>query len=256
MRTVAVMLMALAAYGAPRDESGIVDRTLHDLRRASWNGRLDGHERNHFNSASKELEKFQDRWRDGRFDTGRLDKAIDSLRHLANAIASIHATAASWRATWRPFATSGRAAATGDRTRAAARVGRDKTRYTSAEERSSGDESPDGGPGVGHRAARWSAARGEPRGRRRLWRAAAERSLRAEPQRSHARTTPTPSCRASRSRRRNRSARTASRISPARNSPRRSRSTSASRTQRASGTGGSSRRKRRNRRKRRLGKRP
>ena len=85
MRTVAVMLMALAAYGAPRYESGIVDRTLHDLRRASWNGRLDGHERNHFNSAVKELEKFQDRWRDGRFDTGRLDKAIDSLRHLANA---------------------------------------------------------------------------------------------------------------------------------------------------------------------------
>ena len=101
-----MMLIALAAYGAPRDDdygrrgrdrgsyepgygpsygSGVVDRTLLDLRRAASNARLDGHERSHFNSAVKELQKFQDRWRDGRFDTGRLDKAIDSLRHLANA---------------------------------------------------------------------------------------------------------------------------------------------------------------------------
>lgn len=102
MRTIAVMLIALAAHAAPRDNdhdrrgrdrgrygpgysSTIVDRTLQDLRRATWNGRLDGHERGHVNRAVKELERFQDRWRDGRFDTGRLDKAIDSLRHLANA---------------------------------------------------------------------------------------------------------------------------------------------------------------------------
>ncbi len=106
MRTVAVILIAVAAWAAPGDDdygrrgrdrgsygpsygpgygSGIVDRTLQDLRRTGWNGRLDGHERGHFNSAIKELEKFQDRRRDGRFETKHLDKAIENIAHLAYA---------------------------------------------------------------------------------------------------------------------------------------------------------------------------
>lgn len=89
------MLIALGAWAAPRDHdygrygpgysATIVDRTLQDLRRAASNARLDGHERKHFHGAMKELEEFQDRWRRGRFETKHLDKAIDNLRHLANA---------------------------------------------------------------------------------------------------------------------------------------------------------------------------
>ncbi len=83
MRTVAVMLMALAAYSAPGP--AIVERTLHDLRRAAMTARLDGHERKHFHEAARELEKFQDRWRGGRFETRHLDKAIENIAHLAYA---------------------------------------------------------------------------------------------------------------------------------------------------------------------------
>jgi hypothetical protein len=62
-----------------------VERTLHDLRRASMAARLDGHERKHFHEAAKELEKFQDRWRGGRLEMKHLDKAIENIGHLAYA---------------------------------------------------------------------------------------------------------------------------------------------------------------------------
>ena len=55
-----------------------------DLSRASANSRLDGHERDHFNKAQQSLDEFQSRWSQGRFDTGRLDKAVSSMQHLVN----------------------------------------------------------------------------------------------------------------------------------------------------------------------------
>ncbi|HWQ52766.1 MAG TPA: hypothetical protein VN442_03720 [Bryobacteraceae bacterium] len=62
-----------------------VDRAMSDLNRAARNGRyLDGHEREHFDRAMQELGRFEDRWRDGRFDKGRLDKGIENIQHLVN----------------------------------------------------------------------------------------------------------------------------------------------------------------------------
>lgn len=62
-----------------------VDRAMADLNRAARNARfVDGHERKHFDRAMQELGRFEDRWRDGRFDKGRLDKGIENIQHLVN----------------------------------------------------------------------------------------------------------------------------------------------------------------------------
>lgn len=62
-----------------------VERSMMDLQRAARNARyVDRHERRHFDRAMSELARFQDRWRQGRFDKGRLDKAIDNIKHLVN----------------------------------------------------------------------------------------------------------------------------------------------------------------------------
>ena len=59
---------------------------MSDINRAASNARrLDGHERKHFDEAARKLQDFQYRLDQGRFDTGKLDKAIENLQHLANA---------------------------------------------------------------------------------------------------------------------------------------------------------------------------
>jgi hypothetical protein len=52
------------------------------IARRSW---TDRHNQKHFERALRELHRFQDRWAQGRFDRGRLDRAIDNLNHLAHA---------------------------------------------------------------------------------------------------------------------------------------------------------------------------
>jgi hypothetical protein len=59
-----------------------VHRVLADLDRIQGRSRVDGHERDHFNKARQELYRFEERWRDGRFDSGRLNKAMDNIEHL------------------------------------------------------------------------------------------------------------------------------------------------------------------------------
>jgi hypothetical protein len=62
-----------------------VDRAMADLNRAARNARWAGdQERKHFNRAMNELAGFQHRWREGRFDKGRLNKGIESIQRLVN----------------------------------------------------------------------------------------------------------------------------------------------------------------------------
>lgn len=72
-------------YGYGRNQDSIVGRVLADLNVAASNARLDGHERKHFDDAIRQLEQFEDRWAQGRFDSGKLHEAIEDLEHLANA---------------------------------------------------------------------------------------------------------------------------------------------------------------------------
>ena len=44
---------------------------------------LDGHEIDHFNEIARSLQEFQAKWGRGKFDSGKLDKAIHNLEHLA-----------------------------------------------------------------------------------------------------------------------------------------------------------------------------
>lgn len=64
----------------------IVDRTISDLRRVASRSRVDRHERNHFERALYHLDRFRHNYtRDGRFDTGRLNDAIEHLDDLSRA---------------------------------------------------------------------------------------------------------------------------------------------------------------------------
>lgn len=71
--------------GYDRRQQSPVDQVMSDLNRAAGRARLDGHERKHFEQAMRSLQEFQERWARGRFDNGKLDKAIDNLEHLAQA---------------------------------------------------------------------------------------------------------------------------------------------------------------------------
>ena len=58
---------------------------MSDLSQAAERARLDGHERKHFDDVAGNLQEFEARWARGKFDTGKLDKAIHNLEHLAEA---------------------------------------------------------------------------------------------------------------------------------------------------------------------------
>lgn len=62
-----------------------VNVALQNLRRAASTNRYDRHERNHFEKAIRDLNKFQDRARSGRFDSGALGSAISHMQDLAQA---------------------------------------------------------------------------------------------------------------------------------------------------------------------------
>ena len=73
------------AYGYGRNQQFLIDRVMTDLNRAAERARLDGHERKHFDEVAGNLQEFEARWARGKFDTGKLDKAIHNLEHLAEA---------------------------------------------------------------------------------------------------------------------------------------------------------------------------
>jgi hypothetical protein len=72
-------------YGYGRNDQSLIDRVMTDLNRAAEGARLDGHERRHFDEVAGNLQDFESRWARGKFDTGKLDKAIHNLEHLAEA---------------------------------------------------------------------------------------------------------------------------------------------------------------------------
>src|SRR5882724_2510860 len=75
-----------SSYESGRDIRGgsAVDRALYNLSRGDRNAYVDHHERDHFRHAQEDLARFQDRWSQGRFDRGRLDRAIENMQHLVN----------------------------------------------------------------------------------------------------------------------------------------------------------------------------
>jgi hypothetical protein len=77
------------AYNRPgpdygRNQPSITGRVMIDLDRAAQTARLDNHELNHFREVSKNLREFDERLARGKFDNGKLDKAIGNLAHLAD----------------------------------------------------------------------------------------------------------------------------------------------------------------------------
>ena len=72
-------------YGDGRNQGSRIGRVIADLNRAASNARLDGHEWKHFDEAARKLQEFEGRWAQGKFDSGKLDKAIQNLEHLVNA---------------------------------------------------------------------------------------------------------------------------------------------------------------------------
>lgn len=62
-----------------------VNRALRDLQMIYSRANVDRHESEHFRRAIHELNEFQRRAADGRFDYGRLDRAIDNMADLAKA---------------------------------------------------------------------------------------------------------------------------------------------------------------------------
>jgi hypothetical protein len=69
-------------YGYGSNSVAVIDRAISNLNRAASQNRTDSHERDHFRRASQQLYEFRQRWAQGNFDRGRLDKAIDDLEHL------------------------------------------------------------------------------------------------------------------------------------------------------------------------------
>src|ERR1700737_1260833 len=72
-------------YGYGRNEQFLIGREISHPNRAAGGARLDGHERKHFDEVAVNLQEFEARWERGKFDTGKLDKAIENLAHLAEA---------------------------------------------------------------------------------------------------------------------------------------------------------------------------
>ena len=73
-------------YGYGYGSGSPVQRAMQDLRRVESRSRVAGHNREHFYNAMDRLRTFDERLRrEGRWDSGRLDKAIEDLKHLSEA---------------------------------------------------------------------------------------------------------------------------------------------------------------------------
>jgi len=64
------------------NQTNVVRRALDDLNRAAASVRFDNRDRRSFNDAANNLQQFDERLATGRFDTGKLDRAIRSLDGL------------------------------------------------------------------------------------------------------------------------------------------------------------------------------
>ena len=69
-------------YGYGRNEN-IVARVMNDVQAASRNNYFGRGDRN-FQRAMDELQRFDERWRRGQWDQGRLDRSIERVSALAN----------------------------------------------------------------------------------------------------------------------------------------------------------------------------
>jgi hypothetical protein len=74
------------SYGNPyRGGGDAVDRVFADLQEAASTSVYARHQRSHFDHAMRELSRFQNKWRNGRFDKHPLDEAIGEMSHLSRA---------------------------------------------------------------------------------------------------------------------------------------------------------------------------
>jgi len=71
--------------GFGKNQNSVIGRVIADINMAAGNAHLDQHEWKHFNEAAQKLREFGDRLYQGKFDRGKLDKAIQNLEHLADA---------------------------------------------------------------------------------------------------------------------------------------------------------------------------
>ena len=69
-------------YGYGGNQDSLIGRVLSDLSRAAANTRF-GRERKHFDEGARQLDQFENRWAQGKFDTGKIHEAIEELDHLA-----------------------------------------------------------------------------------------------------------------------------------------------------------------------------
>jgi hypothetical protein len=77
-------------YGRPQyggaDPASTAQRVMRNLSGAARSAYMDRRERDRFDRAINELQRFEYRWsRERRFDTGNLDRAINHMKHLADA---------------------------------------------------------------------------------------------------------------------------------------------------------------------------
>jgi hypothetical protein len=70
------------SYRGGRAGAGVVQRVMSNLSRSPSYRYVGDHDRNHYEKARYDLQRFQVNWSQGRFDKGRLDSAIDNLKHL------------------------------------------------------------------------------------------------------------------------------------------------------------------------------
>ena len=71
------------SYRGGRAGAGVLQRVMSNLSRSPSYRYVSNHDRNHYERARYDLQRFQVNWSRGRFDKGRLDSAIDNLKHLA-----------------------------------------------------------------------------------------------------------------------------------------------------------------------------
>ncbi|PWU08590.1 MAG: hypothetical protein C5B51_07610 [Terriglobia bacterium] len=65
--------------------ANLINRVMSDLDQAARRAHLDGHEAKHFDEVARSLQEFDAQLSRGKFDSGKLDHAIDNLKHLVEA---------------------------------------------------------------------------------------------------------------------------------------------------------------------------
>jgi len=66
----------------PEAVSALIDRVHEDLNRGYAVWRLSGGDRDRLTHAEHQLRDFANRWREGKFDKGKLDDSISAIQHV------------------------------------------------------------------------------------------------------------------------------------------------------------------------------